>query len=170
VSSPQRTDDLDVALSNISAVIGIPVDRLKALALGEASSLFEAAPPPEASQGRASEAPRAGGYSRKRRELSPITHLTPFDDLPTRLSVDEVAAWLRQNRNVVYDAVLTGQLPSARVAGNRIQIPKEALRIPVDVTPEEDPSYQPHGRPPDGYGIATKRAKLARLLAERHKE
>ena len=43
------------------------------------------------------------------------------------LSVDEVAAFLRTSRNVVYDAVRTGQLPSKRFAGRLIRIPSRVL-------------------------------------------
>jgi excisionase family DNA binding protein len=57
----------------------------------------------------------------------PITPSTPFRDLPEFLTVQEVAAYLRLAKNVVYDAVHSGQLPSRRFAGRQFRIPREAL-------------------------------------------
>jgi excisionase family DNA binding protein len=45
-------------------------------------------------------------------------------DLPEFLTVDQVCSYLRVSRNVVYDAVRTGQMPSVRFAGRQIRIPR----------------------------------------------
>ena len=56
-----------------------------------------------------------------------ITPQTPVSDMPEYLTVNEVCAYLRTSRNIVYEAVRSGQLPSRRFAGRLIRIPREVL-------------------------------------------
>jgi excisionase family DNA binding protein len=56
-----------------------------------------------------------------------LLKLRSISDLPEFVTVKEACAWLRRSRNVVYKAVKAGQLPSVRIAGKKIAIPKSAL-------------------------------------------
>jgi excisionase family DNA binding protein len=56
-----------------------------------------------------------------------ISSATAVEDLPEYLTVHEVCAFLRASKNTVYDAVRTGQLPSRRLVGSKILIPRSAL-------------------------------------------
>lgn len=54
-----------------------------------------------------------------------------FDELPDLATVPEVAALFRLNRNKIYEAVRSGELPSVRV-GSSIRIPKSGLAAQMD--------------------------------------
>lgn len=49
-----------------------------------------------------------------------------FDELPDCLTVEEAAKVLRIGRNLAYEAVQTGEIPSIKI-GRRIIVPKRAL-------------------------------------------
>jgi excisionase family DNA binding protein len=52
--------------------------------------------------------------------------VSPLEDLPAVLTVDEVAALLRTGRTATYEAVRRGDLPSLRV-GRKVRIPRDRL-------------------------------------------
>jgi excisionase family DNA binding protein len=56
-----------------------------------------------------------------------ITPQTPVSKMWEWLTVEEFSKHTRISRNVVYDAVRTGQLPSKRFAGRQIRIPRSVL-------------------------------------------
>ncbi|MEP6754818.1 MAG: helix-turn-helix domain-containing protein [Chthonomonadales bacterium] len=52
--------------------------------------------------------------------------LLKFEDLPEILSADEVAAYLRVGRSLVYDAIRDRTIPSIRI-GKRFLVPKSGI-------------------------------------------
>ena len=58
---------------------------------------------------------------------TPISRQTPYDELPSRLTVSEYQAATGTGRGTVYEAVQRGEVPAIRI-GRRLLIPREALR------------------------------------------
>lgn len=50
-----------------------------------------------------------------------------YENLDDWLTIDQVASYLRVSRNIVYDAVKSGQLPSRRFTGRLIRIPRSVF-------------------------------------------
>jgi excisionase family DNA binding protein len=93
---------------------------------------------------------------------TPITPKTPVSDLPEYLTVNEVCAYLRTSRNVVYDAVRTGQFPSRRFAGRQIRIPRRSTggrREAADRPGGEGMSRLPQAIRPPRHGRARPRTQ-----------
>ncbi len=62
--------------------------------------------------------------------------LTPYEEMPDILTVDEAAELLRLSRSSTYEAIHERVIPSVRI-GRRILIPKSGLRrfIETNATP-----------------------------------
>jgi excisionase family DNA binding protein len=61
-----------------------------------------------------------------------ISRKTPYEELPSRLTVEEYQAATGTGRGTVYEAVRAGALPAIRI-GRRLLIPREALRATSEV-------------------------------------
>ncbi len=59
--------------------------------------------------------------------MADVTRHTPHEDLPEYLSPAELQVVLDLSRNVVYDLLQRGQIPSVRF-GRQIRTPKVALK------------------------------------------
>jgi excisionase family DNA binding protein len=62
-----------------------------------------------------------------------ITPQTPFDELPSQLTVEEYAAYERFSRSTAYAHVRSGLIPHRRY-GRLIRIPKAVISVEATTT------------------------------------
>jgi excisionase family DNA binding protein len=60
-------------------------------------------------------------------DSAPDLHLRRFEDLPSFLTLEEVARILRVARSSAYEMAASGALPTVRFSGRSLRVPRGAL-------------------------------------------